>query len=285
MPAKEPMALVIFQTKKRPKKQNDTPTSETILTRTIETEIIPRLMLSHRLGQGHSLAAPKKLKAVGHDDVVEFARLVVMHDVTVAEAYIQVFREQGISLENIFMQLMAPAAKHLGDLWLSDHCSFTDVTVGLSRIYQLVHRFSPIFESEAGAGRAACGRTAFLAPVPGEQHGLGLLLVEEFFRREGWDVWAPSAVTGHEIIRAASQEHYDMIGISVTCGVLLDDLTSVIKAVKSESRNKNVVIMVGGRFFNNQPELVKRVGADATDFDGSQAVRRIDACSARLRDA
>ena len=76
-----------------------------------------------------------------------------------------------------------------------------------------------------------------------------------------------------------------MIGISVTCGVLLDDLTSVIKAVKSESRNKNVVIMVGGRFFNNQPELVKRVGADATDFDGSQAVRRIDACSARLRDA
>lgn len=268
--------------KKSKQKTVEPGTSEGFLARTIEAEIIPRLMMSHRLGQGHSLTAPRKIRAVGDLDVVEFARLVVLHDVMVAEAYIQVFREQGISLENIFMQLLAPAAKHLGDMWLSDACSFTDVTVGLSRIYQLVHRLSPVFESEAGATRSSCGRTAFLAPVPGEQHGLGLLLVEEFFRREGWDVWAPSAVTGAEIIKAASQEHYDVIGISVTCGALLDDLASVIQSARTQSRNPNVVVMVGGRFINDNPGLVKRLGADATDYDGSQAVRQIDACARRL---
>lgn len=254
---------------------------ETILARTIESEIIPRLMLSHRLGPNYSSATQRKAKTVESSDVAEFTRLVVLHDVTVAEAYIRVFRDQGVSIENIFMQVLAPAAKHLGELWLSDHCSFTDVTVGLSRIYQLVHRLGPQFESETG--HAACGRTAFLAPVPGEQHGLGLLLVEEFFRREGWEVWAPSAITNDEIVRTVAREHYDMIGISVTCGALIDDLTSVIQAARTGSRNKNVMVMVGGRFFNQNPELVARVGADATDTDGSQAIKRLDACATRLR--
>jgi MerR family transcriptional regulator, light-induced transcriptional regulator len=254
---------------------------EKILARTIESEIIPRLMLSHRLGPNHTSVTHRKPKLIETGDVAEFTRLVVLHDVTVAEAYIRVFRDQGVTLEDIFMQVLAPAAKRLGELWLTDHCSFTDVTVGLSRIYQLVHRLGPQFESETG--RAACGRTAFLAPVPGEQHGLGLLLVEEFFRREGWDVWSPSAITNDEIIRTAAREHYDMIGISVTCGALLEDLSSVIQSVRRESRNKSVVVMVGGRFFNENPEFVARVGADATDADGSHAIKRLDACATRLR--
>jgi MerR family transcriptional regulator, light-induced transcriptional regulator len=238
-------------------------------------------MLSHRLGPNHASMTQRKVKVVDKGDVEEFTRLVVLHDVTVAEAYVRVFRDQGVSLEDIFMQLLAPAAKRLGELWQTDHCSFTDVTVGLSRIYQLVHRLGPQFESETG--RAACGRTAFLAPVPGEQHGLGLLLVEEFFRREGWDVWAPATITNEEIVRTVAREHYDMVGISVTCGALIDDLSSVIQAARRESRNKNVIVMVGGRFFNQNPELVGRVGADATDTDGSQAIKRLDACATRLR--
>ncbi len=269
-----------FSSSKTAKKQPQG-SRETILARTIESEIIPRLMLSHRLGPNYASATQRKAKTVESSDVAEFTRLVVLHDVTVAEAYIRVFRDQGVSIENIFMQVLAPAAKHLGELWLSDHCSFTDVTVGLSRIYQLVHRLGPQFESETG--RAACGRTAFLAPVPGEQHGLGLLLVEEFFRREGWEVWAPSAITSDEIVRTVAREHYDMIGISVTCGALIDDLTSVIQAARTGSRNKNVMVMVGGRFFNQNPELVARVGADATDTDGSQAIKCLDACATRLR--
>jgi MerR family transcriptional regulator, light-induced transcriptional regulator len=269
-----------FSSAKTSKKPRSDP-REVILARTIEAEIIPRLMLSHRLGPNHSSVTHKKLKVIEKSDIDEFARLVVLHDVAVAEAYVRVFRDQGVSLEDIFMQLLAPTAKRLGDLWLTDHCSFTDVTVGLSRIYQLVHRLGPQFESETG--RAACGRTAFLAPVPGEQHGLGLLLVEEFFRREGWDVWSPSAITNNEIVQTVAREHFDMVGISVTCGALIDDLTSVIQAARRESRNKNVIVMVGGRFFNQNPELVERVGADATDTDGSHAIKRLDACATRIR--
>jgi MerR family transcriptional regulator, light-induced transcriptional regulator len=269
-----------FSSKKTGKKL-ESGSREVILARTIEAEIIPRLMLSHRLGPNHTSVTHRKAKIIEKADVEEFTRLVVLHDVTVAEAYVRVFRDQGVSMEDIFMQVLAPSAKRLGELWLTDHCSFTDVTVGLSRIYQLVHRLGPQFESETG--RAACGRTAFLAPVPGEQHGLGLLLVEEFFRREGWDVWSPSSITSNEIIQTVGREHYDMIGISVTCGALIDDLASVIQAARRESRNKNVIVMVGGRFFNQNPELVERVGADATDTDGSQAINRLDACATRLR--
>ncbi len=254
--------------------------SKDLLADAIESEIIPRLMLSHRMSQSTPGSKRQKKRILSAVDVSEFARLVVQHDVGVSESYVDILRKQGIGLEAIFMELLAPAAKHLGELWLSDNCTFFDVTIGLSRIHQLVHKLSHVFESEGQA--EAMGRSALLVPVPGEQHGLGLLLVEEFFRRDGWDVWAPNRISGEEVVRTVSEENFDVAGFSVTCGVLFDDLTSVIQAIRQKSRNRNIFIMVGGRFVNEHPEFVERVGADATDADGSQAPRLLDTRHAQL---
>ena len=267
---------------KRAGRTHSAPTQQDVLADTIEAEIIPRLMFAHRSSQQKSTVEGfKKRRSIGLSEVSEFARLVVQHDVGVAETYVDILRKQGVSLESVFMEILAPAAKHLGELWLLDTCTFVDVTVGLSRIHQLVHKLSHQFESEGQASSA--GRSIVLAPVPGEQHGLGLLLVEEFFRRDGWDVWAPTHISGDDLIQAVSAERFDIAGISVTCGVLLDDLANVIDAIRAGSQNRDIVVMVGGRFVNDHPDIVQRVGADATDVDGSQATMLFDNRLAQLR--
>jgi hypothetical protein len=47
------------------------------------------------------------------DDVSEFADLLIAHDVTVAMAYVQAWRQQGAILPTLYLELLAPTASHL----------------------------------------------------------------------------------------------------------------------------------------------------------------------------
>ena len=73
-----------------------------VLATTIETEIIPRLMLAHRETPDQVKTRRKKRRTFEHSDVVEFARLVVVHDVVVASAYVDAMLKQGATLEAVF---------------------------------------------------------------------------------------------------------------------------------------------------------------------------------------
>ncbi|MEQ1651020.1 MAG: cobalamin B12-binding domain-containing protein [Hyphomicrobium sp.] len=254
---------------------------QSVLASTIETEIIPRLMLAHREAPEKAKIRQKKRKTFDASEIVEFARLVVVHDVAIASAYVDAVIKQGASLEHVFTKLFSPAARHLGVLWTEDKCTFSDVTIGLARIQQLVHGLSPFFEAEAEP--RPLGRSALLAPLPGEQHSLGVLIVEEFFRRVGWDVWVPLGSSQADLLQLVSQERFDVVGFSVSGDGLLDRIASGIHEIRKASTNPDVVVMVGGRFFNDHPEYVKQVGADVTDLDGSQAVVRLEGFSTRLR--
>ena len=48
--------------------------------------------------------------------MVELARLLIEHDPSVASEYLQVLRTQGASIESLWMQLVAPTARHLSQL-------------------------------------------------------------------------------------------------------------------------------------------------------------------------
>lgn len=249
------------------------------LARAIEVEIIPRLMLAHRQMRGKN--GRGRFRQISGEQVKEFAAICVRHDATVAHAYADALLTQGATIELIYTDLFAPAARLLGEMWEEDSASFAEVTIGLSRIQQLVHHLSPFYEpdEDPDAGAGSC----LLINMPGEDHCLGLLLVEEFFRRAGWNVWTPQNVSAEQLISIVRQERFDMVGISVTCEVDSERLKSIVQSVKAVSLNPALLVMVGGRFINEHPDYVAKVGADATDFDGSHAVRRIEAIRPKLQ--
>ena len=240
------------------------------LVRTIEAEIIPRLMLAHR--GGAAVVEPDLGAGIAPtaDDVIELARIALDQEAAVAVRFIEAFRAEGVALDTIYLDLLAPAARHLGDMWEADLCDFTQVTVGLWRLQQVMYDLSPAFQNDVEYGVKS--RRAMLVPAPGSQHTLGLFMVAEFFRRAGWDVWGEPSATAPDLLEAVRSEWFDVIGFSVGAEVQLEGLSSVILALKRASRNPAVRVLLGGPVASQIPDLHTRLGADATAFDANQAL-------------
>lgn len=241
------------------------------LARTIERDIVPRLVLAH--GSATSRFDGQD-SGIVESDVVKFAQSVLVSDVEVVLSYVERVRARGVTLERVYLDLLAPAARYLGDLWNADLCDFTAVTVGLWRLQQVVRELSPAFQDKAE--RRNRQHVILLSSVPGEQHTLGISMVAEFFRRTGWDVWAANPVSINELIGIVRSEWFGIIGLSVSSECKVEGLAGTIHSLRRASRNRSIGIMVGGPVFIEHPELVPLVGADATAVDGKQACEQAE---------
>lgn len=246
------------------------------LERTIEEQIIPRLMLMHSRATEAAAPAPAAASTLRPqpEHVAELARLVIAPSVEPALAFVQELRGRGIALDRIYLELLVPAARLLGEMWNADYCSFTDVTIGLWRLQQLLHQLSPAFLTEAEPRHD--GRRMLLVPEPGEQHTFGLIMVAEFFRRAGWEVWDHPLESRRELLEVVRRDSFSLIGLSIGSDARLESLRETIRQVRRASRNPQIRVMVGGAPFVDRPDLVAEVGADSTAMDGEQATRVAD---------
>ena len=239
------------------------------LVNAIEDEVIPRLILSQRANVHESHAEPATIAAAGAECVEEFTNILLSHEVEVAYAYIDSIRVRGVSLSAVYLELLAPAARVLGEMWEEDRCGFADVTVALCRLYEILRGLSA--GPQTTTDTPPLGRRVLLVPVLGEQHTFGLLMVAEFFRRSGWEVWSESLPGARELINLAGQEWFTLIGLSVGCETHVDGLASMIHSLRKAARNRSLGVMVGGSVLCRQPELAVHMGADATGIDARQA--------------
>ena len=239
------------------------------LVNAIEDEVIPRLILSQRATSHDVHADAVTLAAAGDECVEEFTNILLTHEVEVAYAYIDSIRVRGVSLSAVYLELLAPAARSLGEMWEQDRCGFAEVTVALCRLHEILRGLS--VGQNPALDTPPLGRRVLLVPVPGEQHTFGLLMVAEFFRRSGWEVWSESLPGARELIGLAGQEWFTLVGLSVGCESHVDGLASTIHSLRKAARNRSVGIMVGGALLCRQPELALHVGADATGMDARQA--------------
>jgi methanogenic corrinoid protein MtbC1 len=245
------------------------------LVRAIEAEIIPRLMLAHRAPRdAAALRDASDCLPPCSDNVAEFARFVLAHEVPEVLARVHALRARGLPLEAVYLHVLAPVARHLGDLWLADVADFTEVTVGLCRLQQVLRELAAEFTAEDA--QPVSGRRALLVPLPGEQHSFGAQMVAQFFRRAGWDVCSDPVWDVAQLSRLVRRESFDLVGISVSRDGAVSALGDAVSAVRQSSRNPRACILVGGALLLAHPEYVAKVGADATARDGRQAVEQAE---------
>jgi MerR family transcriptional regulator, light-induced transcriptional regulator len=237
------------------------------IVRTIEADIIPRLVRSHR--PEPAAPQPPTVPTLDEADIGRFVQLVLAPGEAGWMDTIALLRARGLSVEAIYLDLLGPAARELGRLWEEDLVMFSDVTVAVGRLHRIMRTLSPAFGSEVDV--PADGRRVLLLPAPGEQHTFGLSMVAEFFRRAGWDVVCELDSRSADPVALVRNEWFDVIGISVGVAARLDWLRAGISAVRHGSRNKAIGVMVGGPVFAADPELPARLGADATAPDARHA--------------
>lgn len=239
------------------------------LARTLEHEIIPRLVEAHRSDSAADASNDGLSGSVAQAEVERFTESLVRGDEPVLMANLAALRERGLSVELLLTDLLAPAARHLGHMWCEDLCYFTDVTIGLGRLQRMMRELSPAFGTEVA--HPPNGRRALLVRAPGEQHSFGLSMVAEFFRRAGWEVVSAGEGEDTDPVTAVRREWFDVVGFSAGSEARLDWLPACIAAVRRSSCHREVAVLVGGPVFTLRPHLARQVGADATASDGSAA--------------
>ncbi len=264
-----------------------------LLSRVLQAEILPRLAIA-RLGAAEARtdiaiavsAAPENAvpeNAASEYDTAELVRLLLGPEDDSAWDFIERSRTSGFSASSLYLGVIAAAARRLGEFWEDDRCDFTQVTISLGRLQRIVRGLSPSFQT-AAIIRPVHPDTLLLLPAPGEQHTLGLVILAEFFRREGWHIVGGPVSAGYDAVGLVRDNWLDIAAFSAGSSKGIEALTACIVAVRRASRNRYLGIMVGGPLFLAHPELVTRVGADTTAADAPGAVRQARGLLA-MRDA
>jgi MerR family transcriptional regulator, light-induced transcriptional regulator len=245
------------------------------LLRTIEGEVIPRLVLAHRGRNADATCDNSIAIRLGVSEVRHLARLVISGQMPEAASYLQGLLHLGMPPDVVYLDLLAPVARKLGVMWDRDQLDFVAVTLGLRRLQQLAHQISE--NDDVGETTTTKpGHRALLVALPGEQHVFGTQIVGEMLRRSGWDIWDAPGATERDIIGLIKNEWFAVVGLSISAPEQLEPLALIIRQIRRQSLNQAVRIMVGGHRFAGNPDWVALVGADATAADGRDAVRQAE---------
>ncbi len=245
------------------------------LARTIEGEVIPRLLMVHRRARSSEEFAADGALVPERGLVERLTRIVrTENGVENGLALVQSAIAAGVPVEAIYLDVLAPAARRLGEMWTNDDCSFAEVTMGLCRLQRMMRALAHMAEQgELSDPRPT--RRVLLASVPNEQHSFGLLMLEEFFRRASWDVDTLSGTGRSQILRTVALSKPAVVGLSASVDDNVDGMARLVDDIRDASGDQRLIVMVGGRFFNDNPEQVATVGGDFTAVDGRQAIGHI----------
>jgi methanogenic corrinoid protein MtbC1 len=234
----------------------------------IEGEIIPRLLMAHSTGHASSKSRPGR--SIGPEDASRFAMLPLRLEAASLLEEVDVFIAEGATVETICLDLLAPVARLLGEMWDRDECDFIDVTMGLWRLQEVMREIAA--RSPVDLPAIKVPRSALFSPMPGDHHNFGTLMIEEVFSRAGWHSEALVKPDRRELLDRLARRSFDLVGLTLARDCPSAALATLVKAMRNASANPRIAVLVGGRMINENPSMVEEVGADGTGADALAAL-------------
>lgn len=170
---------------------------------------------------------------------------------------------QGIDPEEIYLELFRPAMVEIGNLWQLGLASVAQERLASFITGHLMAELRSSFDPER---LAADPPVALMACVAEERHDLGLRMVADIFRRDGWEILNLGiCVPTEAVVDLAKERKPDLVALSATLAPSVEVVRDVIRQLREEECD--VAIAVGGFPFNAVPGLWRRVGADLYSAD------------------
>ena len=235
----------------------------------IEGDIIPRLLMAH--SAAGTMPAHDGTAQIDPSLAKSFALLPLRLEASSLLEEVDTFLDEGVSVEAIFLDLLAPAARRLGEMWETDEADFVDVTMGLWRLQEVMREISARAPRPPVQPCANAPRSLF-APMPGDQHYFGALMIDEIFSRAGWNSTVLTKPLRKEVLDLVSRESFDVVGLTISRDCPSSAVANFVTAMRSVSANPNLSILIGGRMINQNPAIVAEVGADGTGADARAAL-------------
>ncbi len=236
----------------------------------IADEIIPRLIAAHRADCSDGIAVAAVVLDPAH-----LADMAVRSDARHLADLSEAAMSEGLGFEALMLDVMAPAARILGERWEDDSADFIEVTLGLWRLQELVHELASR-RCGADTGPIMHERRILCAVAPGDDHSFGSLVLEEMFRRAGWSCSGLRGASRAQLLRHVSEGWFEIIALTVSVERNSEVLTDLVADVRAASCNPGVSVMVGGPVFNDHASLADEIGADATASNAKAALHQAE---------
>lgn len=216
----------------------------------------------------------RERQAVTSDGLRQFVldhllRAVLAGGVFSAEDLLEQLRGYRLSLDTLIDDYVPAAARLLGEQWVSDQISFSDVTIATLRLQSFLSDASTMIRLDMNANRD-CMHNLIIVPQ-NEHHFLGAHVVGAQLRRMGCEV-TMSFDEDHGLLSARLREDAPDL-ILITCGrrETLESVAQTVQIIR-KTLPGGPVIAVGGAVSLDKSEVKELTGVDIVTNVAAEAV-------------
>ena len=197
-----------------------------------------------------------------------FLKLLLNGERHVASRLIHEALDSGITVQDIYLHVFQLSQRELGRLWQLNQITVAQEHYCTAATQLIMSQLYPrIFSTKKN------GRKIVATSIGGELHEIGVRIIADFFEMEGWDTYYLGANSPRAaIVQAIAERRADVLAVSATMTFHIRAVEDLIASVRASADSNDVKVLVGGYPFNIEPELWKRVGADAYAADASEAI-------------
>lgn len=190
--------------------------------------------------------------------------LLLKSDAAGAMIYIKEIATAGLSLEEVFVDVLQEVMIEIGELWHQSIITVDQEHFMTSMTQVVMSQFYPqIFGSKRK------GFKLLSCTVGSELHEMGARMVSDLFENDGWDgIYLGAALPTKQILNGIRHHHPDLIALSVTMPHHLPECQNVVSAIREEF--PNILIAVGGRAFQETDQIWKKWPVDTYAKDAKE---------------
>ncbi len=180
--------------------------------------------------------------------------------------------EKTYSVEDIYLEIFAKSQYEIGKMWQENRITIAQEHYCTAATQTIMSKLYPfIFATKK------TDKKAVVACTKNELHEIGARMVADFLELYGWQTYYIGAQGHHQsVVDSIESFNADIVAISATLSSHISEVEELISFIKKNEKTKNIKIIVGGSPFNANPNLYKKVSADAYAINAKLAVDKCE---------
>lgn len=203
-----------------------------------------------------------------------FVALITRDGPQKTEQYIAELLNLGMGIDLIVLELIPRIARKLGDQWISDSLSFTEVTIATGRLQKLIYSLDHLYQETRTSSSTA--HSILVTASPGSHHTLGPLILSNYFTWAGWNVLSESTPTQQYIEKTVASKSLTAVAISIADYDQLDQLPALIQSIRNKSLNPAIIVLTGGSLYNADAMSFGHIKADIKSNTPEEALHQLN---------
>ena len=214
--------------------------------------------------------AERKKESRYEKEIGEYMDCLFQKDGRKAVRVIRKFMDQGIPMDDIYVEIFSETMRRVGELWHT-----AEITVDTEHYCTSVTQMAMAQLYDRLFDGARKNKTV-LSVCPGmELHEMGARIVSDLFENHGWDsIFLGAAVPVDYILDSVRENQPDLVTLSVSMPQHLMDCETAVRRIKEEF--PEIKIAVGGKAFESTQRIWEKWPVDIYSKDARELLARAE---------